>query len=80
MGELVIDLIQVIVLATSQCGQERPLVVSGETADAVVWLHFRGPTESMHRRGALAMLGGTLVLGGTLGARAQPATNVRIIR
>ena len=33
----------------------------------------------MNRRGALAMLGGTLVLGGTLGARAQPATNVRRI-
>ena len=33
----------------------------------------------MNRRGALAMLGGTLVLGGTLGARAQPAPNVRRI-
>jgi putative ABC transport system substrate-binding protein len=33
----------------------------------------------MNRRGALAMLGGTLFLGGTLGARAQPATNVRRI-
>ena len=33
----------------------------------------------MNRRGALAMLGGTLVLGGALGARAQPATNVRRI-
>jgi putative ABC transport system substrate-binding protein len=33
----------------------------------------------MHRRGALAMLGGTLFLGGTLSARAQPATTVRRI-
>ncbi len=33
----------------------------------------------MNRRGALAMLGGTLFLGGTLGARAQPATKVRRI-
>jgi len=33
----------------------------------------------MNRRGALAMLSGSLVLGGTLGARAQPATKVRRI-
>jgi len=33
----------------------------------------------MDRRDILAMLGGTLVLGGALGARAQPAANVRRI-
>jgi len=33
----------------------------------------------MNRRGALAVLGGALFLGGTLGARAQPTTNVRRI-
>jgi putative tryptophan/tyrosine transport system substrate-binding protein len=65
----------------SDHGRQQSFAVEGEIgANAIVWWHFLcRRSEFMHRRGALAMLGGALVLGGALGARAQPAAKVRRI-